>query len=67
MTVNRIKIKREDGDKKVTIPIATDFDESLIEEKLILQKVFLSLTFMSHLIYNNKDYIFLLLIQLTMG
>ena len=117
MTVNRIRIKRNDGDKKVTIPIATDFDESLGREQLValyersemqdnvniiqdfettrykpdnlinpnnriyyqigfmtqaqptglLQKVFLSLTFMTHLTYNNKDYIFLLLIQLTMG
>ena len=35
MTVNRIKIKRGDGDKKVTIPIATDFDETLGREQLI--------------------------------
>tara|TARA_R110000744_G_scaffold134251_7_gene243189 strand:+ start:602 stop:1543 length:942 start_codon:yes stop_codon:yes gene_type:complete len=35
MTVNRIRIKRNDGDKKVTIPIATDFDESLGREQLV--------------------------------
>ena len=35
MTVNRIKIRRKDVDKKVTIPIATDFDESLGREQLV--------------------------------
>tara|TARA_Y100000310_G_C20688781_1_gene820848 strand:- start:2596 stop:3543 length:948 start_codon:yes stop_codon:yes gene_type:complete len=35
MTVNRIKIKRGDGDKQITIPIANDFDESLGKEQLI--------------------------------
>ncbi|HIF02347.1 MAG TPA: hypothetical protein EYQ84_03105 [Nitrospinaceae bacterium] len=33
--MNRIRIKRNDGDKKVTIPIATDFDESLGREQLV--------------------------------
>jgi|TARA_R110000744_G_scaffold114465_1_gene214074 hypothetical protein len=35
MTVNRIQIKRGDGDKKITIPISNDFDESLGREQLI--------------------------------
>ena len=35
MTVNRIKIKTGGGDKMVTIPFATDFDESLGREQLI--------------------------------
>ena len=35
MTVNRIKIRRKDVDKKVNIPIATDFDESLGREQLV--------------------------------
>ena len=35
MTVNRLRILRSDTDKKVTLPIANDFDESLGREQLI--------------------------------
>ena len=35
MTVNRVRILRSDTDKKVTLPIANDFDESLGREQLI--------------------------------
>ena len=35
MTANRIQIRRGEGDKKITIPIANGFDESLGREELI--------------------------------
>jgi len=35
MTANRIRIKIEDGDKKINLPLATDFDESLGREQLV--------------------------------
>jgi hypothetical protein len=35
MTVNRIKILQKDRDKKITIPISNDFDESLGREQLV--------------------------------